>query len=189
MYELQASFYISNVKRQLRILSLTLVIAGNTCRSPIAEAVFIKLATERGVLTDWSIDSAALAPWHIGEPPNERSVDIIKTLHIEYEHVARQITSDDFRNFDFIFGMDEYNMERLRQIAPSDSKAQLLLLGSFDPKGERIIRDPYCVSCSSIANLIYLLRFKYPRMYGYGRTVYLNYCGWMVSKNLPLLCF
>lgn len=48
--------------------------------------------------------------------------------------------------FDYIFGMDEYNMIDLRERAPKDGKAKLLLLGDFDPEGVREIRDPYGVS-------------------------------------------
>lgn len=52
---------------------------------------------------------------------------------------------DDFRIFDFILAMDEYNIEKLNELKPDDSHAEILLLGDFDPEGERIIRDPYCV--------------------------------------------
>lgn len=42
--------------------------------------------------------------------------------------------------------MDENNISGLKNEAPSKSKAKILLLGDFDPQGERIIRDPYYVS-------------------------------------------
>lgn len=42
--------------------------------------------------------------------------------------------------------MDDENISDLRQIAEKTDKAKILLLGDFDPNGERIIRDPYCVS-------------------------------------------
>lgn len=41
--------------------------------------------------------------------------------------------------------MDDYNVEDLNEIRPDDAKAQVFLLGDFDPQGERNIRDPYCV--------------------------------------------
>jgi low molecular weight phosphotyrosine protein phosphatase len=34
-------------------------------------------------------------------------------------------------------------MQDLEDVKPKDATAKLLLLGEFDPKGERIIRDPY----------------------------------------------
>lgn len=42
--------------------------------------------------------------------------------------------------------MDENNISNLEGQAPEGSKAKILLLGDFDPEGERIIRDPYYVS-------------------------------------------
>lgn len=49
-------------------------------------------------------------------------------------------------NFDWIFGMDEDNMEELDRIKPKEAKAKIELLGKYDPNGEIIIRDPYYVS-------------------------------------------
>lgn len=53
---------------------------------------------------------------------------------------------DDFYTFDYIFGMDYWNIEDLEILAPEDSTAKILLLGEFDPLNERVIRDPYFVS-------------------------------------------
>ncbi|KAJ8933782.1 hypothetical protein NQ314_013818 [Rhamnusium bicolor] len=39
--------------------------------------------------------------------------------------------------------MDDNNISNLKDQAPPGSKAKILLLGDFDPQGERIIRDPY----------------------------------------------
>lgn len=41
--------------------------------------------------------------------------------------------------------MDENNISNLNGQKPKGSKAKILLLGEFDPEGERIIRDPYYV--------------------------------------------
>lgn len=45
-----------------------------------------------------------------------------------------------------IFGMDEDNISDLKERQADTCKAKILLLGDYDPQGERIIRDPYCVS-------------------------------------------
>ena len=57
-----------------------------------------------------------------------------------------QICEGDYNEFDYIFGMDEDNVRDLKEDAPRNCKAEILLLGDFDPRGERIIRDPYYVS-------------------------------------------
>lgn len=65
---------------------------------------------------------------------------------MNYEHLARQITQNDFYEYDFIFGMDRLNIRDLNNLKPIDSHARIFLLGEFDPEGERIIHDPYFVS-------------------------------------------
>lgn len=42
--------------------------------------------------------------------------------------------------------MDNENIRELNARKPFDATAKILLLGDFDPNGERIIRDPYYVS-------------------------------------------
>lgn len=41
--------------------------------------------------------------------------------------------------------MDEENIKDLNSRLPKGSSAKILLLGDFDPEGEKIIRDPYYV--------------------------------------------
>lgn len=67
----------------------------------------------------------------------------MKKHNLEYSNKARQIKSQDFKKFDYIFGMDNENMDELADLNPKDGTAKLLLLGDYDPKGEKIIRDPY----------------------------------------------
>lgn len=129
---------MSNSKKAALFICL-----GNICRSPIAEAVFLHLLEVNGKLDEWEVDSAALGSWHVGGRPDRRANKILKNHGIDYSHEVRQITKDDFKNFDFIFGMDESNMRDLNKQKPTGSKAQLILLGSYDTQGERIIRDPY----------------------------------------------
>ncbi|XP_077290631.1 low molecular weight phosphotyrosine protein phosphatase 1-like [Arctopsyche grandis] len=116
---------------------------GNICRSPIAEGVFIKTVKDSGQADKWEIDSAALGSWHVGNHPDYRALDVMKSHHVQYSNRARQIKENDFHHYDFIFGMDEENMRELKRRSPKNSKAQLLMLGDFDPEGDRIIRDPY----------------------------------------------
>lgn len=59
-----------------------------------------------------------------------------------------QIRQDDFDQFDWIFGMDNDNIIELHQLKPKVCRAKVELLGSYDPNGEVIIRDPYYVGHS-----------------------------------------
>lgn len=120
--------------------------AGNICRSPIAEAVFIDEVKKAGEQANWDIDSAAIGAWHVGRDPDHRALSTMKKHNLAYSNKARQIKAADFKKYDYIFGMDDENIEDLKERCPKDGTAKILLLGDFDPEGDRIIRDPYYVS-------------------------------------------
>lgn len=123
--------------------SVLFVCLGNICRSPIAEAVFAHMVKEKGVSDGWKIDSAATADYHTGKQPDKRARACMAKHSVEMNHRARQVYDDDFFTFQYIFGMDENNIQDLKRAAPRGAPAKILLLGDYDPEGESIIRDPY----------------------------------------------
>ncbi|XP_008311193.1 low molecular weight phosphotyrosine protein phosphatase isoform X2 [Cynoglossus semilaevis] len=125
--------------------SVLFVCLGNICRSPIAEAVFRKMATDAGVVDTWVIDSGATSDWNTGSSPDARGLACLRKHNIETDHRARQVTKDDFMGFEYILCMDESNLSDLKRKANSvkNSKAKVELLGAYDPQKQLIIRDPY----------------------------------------------
>uniref|UniRef100_A0A1A7Y060 Low molecular weight phosphotyrosine protein phosphatase n=1 Tax=Iconisemion striatum TaxID=60296 RepID=A0A1A7Y060_9TELE len=125
--------------------SVLFVCLGNICRSPIAEAVFTKMASDAGVVDKWRIDSAATSTYEIGNPPDFRGQACMKKHDVPMRHVARQVTKEDFTSFDYILCMDESNLSDLKRKAKSvkNTKAAVELLGKYDPQKQLIINDPY----------------------------------------------
>ncbi|KAM7367892.1 hypothetical protein PAMP_014159 [Pampus punctatissimus] len=125
--------------------SVLFVCLGNICRSPIAEAVFRKMATDAGVVDKWVIDSGATSDWNIGSSPDTRGLACLRKHDIETSHRAQQVTKEDFISFEFILCMDESNLSDLNRKAKSvkNSRAKIELLGSYDPQKQLIIKDPY----------------------------------------------
>ncbi|XP_006626455.1 low molecular weight phosphotyrosine protein phosphatase isoform X2 [Lepisosteus oculatus] len=125
--------------------SVLFVCLGNICRSPIAEAVFRKMATDRGVVGNWFIDSGAVSDWNVGCSPDARALACLRKHGIETNHRARQVTKDDFTTFDHILCMDESNLRDLNRKANQvkNSSAKIELLGTYDPEKQLIIKDPY----------------------------------------------
>ncbi|XP_005815355.1 low molecular weight phosphotyrosine protein phosphatase isoform X1 [Xiphophorus maculatus] len=135
--------------------SVLFVCLGNICRSPIAEAVFRKMATDSGVVDKWRIDSAATSTYEIGNTPDHRGQACMKRHGVPMSHVARQVTKDDFMTFEYILCMDESNLSDLNKKAKSvkTSTAKIELLGSYDPQNQRIIKDPYYGSDADFENV------------------------------------
>ncbi|XP_054273495.1 low molecular weight phosphotyrosine protein phosphatase-like [Macrosteles quadrilineatus] len=135
--------------------SALFICLGNICRSPIAAAVFRQAVRDRGEQDKWIVESAALGSWHVGNPADYRAQEVLKSHNVDHKHSARQIKKEDFNKFDYIFGMDDENMKALKKMAPENCKAQVLLLISFDPQGDKTIRDPYYDSDSRGFELCY----------------------------------
>uniref|UniRef100_A0A8C6G4R8 Low molecular weight phosphotyrosine protein phosphatase n=1 Tax=Mus spicilegus TaxID=10103 RepID=A0A8C6G4R8_MUSSI len=76
--------------------SVLFVCLGNICWSPIAEAVFRKLVTDKKVSGNWAIDSSAVSDWNKGRTPDPRAVSCLRNHGISTAHKARQITKEDF---------------------------------------------------------------------------------------------
>ncbi|XP_032722632.1 low molecular weight phosphotyrosine protein phosphatase isoform X1 [Lontra canadensis] len=121
------------------------ILKWNICRSPIAEAVFRKLVTDRKLSDHWRIDSAATSTYEIGNPPDYRGQSCMKKHGIPMSHTARQVTKEDFATFDYILCMDESNLRDLNRKSNQikNCKAKIELLGSYDPQNQLIIEDPY----------------------------------------------
>ncbi|XP_037607252.1 low molecular weight phosphotyrosine protein phosphatase isoform X1 [Sebastes umbrosus] len=84
--------------------SVLFVCLGNICRSPIAEAVFTKMATDAGGVDKWRIDSAATSTYEIGNPPDHRGQACMKSHDVPMKHVARQWVIDSGATSDWNVG-------------------------------------------------------------------------------------
>ena len=95
------------------------------------------------------MDSAGIADYHVGELPNQRTMEVMKTNDLlPYTERSRQITRGDFLAFDYIFGMDCWNVQDLEVLSKDTpgSSAEIHMLREFDPEGCGNILDPYFVS-------------------------------------------
>ena len=119
------------------------VCLGNICRSPLAEAAFRKAAEDAGL--DVEVDSAGTAAYHVGEPPDPRSIDEAKRHGIDISHYrGRQLREQDFAEFDYIFGMDNSNMANIARVAPENGSAKVGMLLDLVPGSEgRELSDPW----------------------------------------------
>ena len=91
------------------------VCMGNICRSPSAEGVFRHLVNDAGLGDVVRIDSAGTHAFHIGEAPDARAQAAAQARLRDHALRARQVTAEDFREFDLILAMDWDNLSAMQQ--------------------------------------------------------------------------
>jgi len=125
--------------------SVLFVCLGNICRSPLAEGVFRHLAEARGLGDAFQVDSGGTGAWHVGEPPDRRSVEVARHRGISLNGRARKVQPEDLRRFAWIIAMDRENLEDLQALAAAhDVTPRIHLLREFDPAGGGDdVPDPY----------------------------------------------
>jgi len=122
-----------------------MVCMGNICRSPTAEAALRRRAREAGLEDRVEVDSAGTSDYHVGSPPDRRSVAHAERRGLALQGLrARQVEARDFERFDVIFAMDADNLAYLEKLRPASSRARLgLLLDEAPGLGVREVPDPY----------------------------------------------
>ena len=116
---------------------------GNICRSTMCESVFTYMIKKRDIADQFIVDSAATSTEEIGNPPHRGTVNKLKQVNIPLvPHRARQITWNDYNNFDYIIGMDEWNIRNLNRMLKGDPEGKIYKLLTFSGT-ERDIADPW----------------------------------------------
>lgn len=60
---------------------------------------------------------AGTAGYHVGSPPDSRSSRTCTKYGVPVVHRARQVSEDDFYEFDYLLAMDTSNLEDLQELA------------------------------------------------------------------------
>ncbi|MBT8395259.1 MAG: low molecular weight phosphotyrosine protein phosphatase [Bacteroidia bacterium] len=133
-----------------------MVCLGNICRSPLAEGILkSKLPSNK-----FSIDSAGTADYHIGDPPDPRSVDIAKKNQIDISHQrGRQFEVSDFDRFDIIYVMDNSNYLNIIHLARNkkDALKVKLILNELYANENMDVPDPYYGGSYGFKNVFEML--------------------------------
>ncbi len=116
---------------------------GNICRSTLAESVFTYKVRELGLGDQFVIDSFATSTEEIGNPPHRGTVNKLREVGIPLvPHRAKQITIRDYDSFDYIIGMDSWNMRNLNRMLKGDPEGKIYKFLTF-AGSERDIADPW----------------------------------------------
>ncbi|WDZ76437.1 low molecular weight phosphotyrosine protein phosphatase [Ensifer adhaerens] len=127
--------------KPVRVLFVCL---GNICRSPLAEGVLRALAEQKGLAPALEVDSAGTGAWHIGDPPDSRSIKVALRHGIDISALSgRQVRLEDFRDFDLLLGMDENNVRTLKRQAPEGTAEKVHLFLRYASGLGQDVPDPY----------------------------------------------
>ena len=123
-------------------IKILMVCLGNICRSPLAEGILASKLPEN----KFKVDSAGTGSWHIGNAPDERSIITAKKNGILISNQkCRQITTNDFDFFDYIYVMDNNNYNDVLELSKNQEhrKKVQLILNELFPNENVDVPDPY----------------------------------------------
>ena len=118
---------------------------GNICRSTMAEYVMKYITDQAGLTDSFYIDSAATSREEIGNPVHHGTRRKLKEVGIHCgDHRARQMRREEYDKFDYIIGMDSWNIRNInRIIGNNDPDNKVFKLLDFTERKGQDIADPW----------------------------------------------
>lgn len=118
-----------------------MVCLGNICRSPLAEGI-LKNKVDTSMVF---VDSAGTGGYHIGNPPDSRSIAVARKYGIDISNqICRKLTAADLEEFDVIYAMDKSNYGNIIGLSKNKEQARKVkLLLSEVKTGDVEVPDPY----------------------------------------------
>ena len=114
------------------MIRILFVCHGNICRSPMAEFVMRDLVNKAGLGNKFHIASAATSTEEIGNPVHYGTRNKLHSLGISTEgKYAVQLKRSDYKNYDYIIGMDSMNRRNILRIVGSDLEKKVFNLLEF----------------------------------------------------------
>ena len=120
---------------------------GNICRSPMAEFIFKKMLSERGLEGEFIVASSATSReeivGNIGNPvyPPARAELLRHGIDPQGKR-AVQFTPEDYEKYDLIITMDSMNVRNLMRIIGSDPEGKVRKLMDHTARGGDVA-DPW----------------------------------------------
>ena len=116
---------------------------GNICRSPMAEFMMKDLVKKEGQEDRFLIESAAVSREEIGNPVYPPAREMLARHGISCAGKrARQMTVQDYEEYDLLIAMDRSNLTRMERICGRDTQGKIYLMMDFTSRpGE--VADPW----------------------------------------------
>ena len=127
------------------MIKILFVCHGNICRSTMSEYVMKYLVSEAGLSDQFYIDSAATSREEIGNPVHPGTQRKLREVGIPCGgHRARQMRREEYEEFDYLIGMDSWNIRNInRIIGNGDPEGKVNMLLDFTERRGQEIADPW----------------------------------------------
>lgn len=134
------------------MIKILFVCHGNICRSPMAHLYFQDLVRRAGLGDQFTVDSAATSSEEIGNPVHPGTREKLEAAGISCRgKTARQMVKKDYDTFDYLIGMDRWNIKNMQRITGGDPERKIYKLSEFargagseeNGKEARDIADPW----------------------------------------------
>lgn len=105
------------------------------------------------------VDSAGLISYHQGEQADSRMRAHASRRGYHITHLSRPVRQSDFEEFDLIIGMDDSNIDRLHELAPSiEAEGKIHSMTEYCTRiAADHVPDPYYGGAQGFENVIDIL--------------------------------
>ena len=125
------------------MIKILFICHGNICRSPMAEFVMKDMVKKAGLESRFQIASAATSTEEIGNPVHRGTQEKLRQAGISCAgKTARQLTRSDYAAYDYLIGMDTWNIRNMHRMLggdPDKKRYKLLEVAGSTPD----VADPW----------------------------------------------
>lgn len=124
------------------MIKIMFVCHGNICRSTMAEFVMKDMIKKEGLSDKVYVASSATSREEIGNPVHYGTRNKLREHGISTDgKYAVQLTKNDYKEYDYILGMDSYNIRNILRITDGDPEGKVSKL--LDLTSGKDIADPW----------------------------------------------
>lgn len=125
------------------MIKILFICHGNICRSPLAEFVMKDIAAKAGLADNFIIASAATSTEEIGNPVHRGTREKLREHGISAAgKTAVQMKRSDYDKYDYLIGMDDWNIRNILRITGGDPEGKVHKLLEFAGR-DGDIADPW----------------------------------------------
>ncbi|MCI8949577.1 MAG: low molecular weight phosphotyrosine protein phosphatase [Lachnospiraceae bacterium] len=125
------------------MIKILFVCHGNICRSPMAEFVMKDMVKRAGLENNFYIASAATSTEEIGNPVHRGTREKLKSVGISTSgKQAVQLKRQDYDKYDYLIGMDNWNIRNMLRILGGDPEKKVFKLLEFAGSSAEVA-DPW----------------------------------------------